>query len=136
VHALPPLSCVQAPAPLHVVAPGHSPSGFFPSSIAPHTPSAPWNFFAAVHAWHSPVHVVSQHTESTQRPFAHSLPAPQLCPARPSHAPAPLHAFVAPHSASGSVVAATIPHVPSDPLPFFAAVHASQLPAHAMSQHT
>jgi len=40
------------------------------------------------------------------------------------------------HEPSGSVLAATKPHAPSVPEPFFAAVHAAQVPVHALSQHT
>ena len=40
------------------------------------------------------------------------------------------------HSLSGSVPAATKPHVPSLPAPFFAAVHAWQTPEQAVLQHT
>jgi len=39
-------------------------------------------------------------------------------------------------SLSGSVPEATLPHVPSVPELFFAAVQAVQTPAHAPSQHT
>jgi hypothetical protein len=47
----------------------------------------------------------------------------------------PLH--MAPeHSRSGSVFFVMKPHVPSIPLPFFAAVHATQVPLHALSQQT
>jgi len=39
-------------------------------------------------------------------------------------------------SLSGSVSAATAPHVPFEPLPFLAALQAWQVPLHAVSQHT
>jgi hypothetical protein len=39
-----------------------------------------------------------------------------------------------PHSSSGSVSTAIAPQVPSVPLPFLAAVHASQVPSQAVSQ--
>lgn len=67
-------------APLHVVAPAHSLSGSSPAMIVPHTPSMPAFFFAAEHAWHVDVHVVLQHTPSTQCPLAHSLFAAQNTP--------------------------------------------------------
>src|SRR5262245_17382459 len=47
-----------------------------------------------------------------------------------------VEAACAVHSASGSVLLAMLPHVPLDPLPFFAAVHAWQVPVHVVSQHT
>lgn len=60
------------------------------------------------------------------------------------HAPAPLHTPVVPqvaasdvaHSLSGSVAAAIGPQVPSAPVPFLVAVHASQVPLHNVSQQT
>jgi hypothetical protein len=58
--------------------------------------------------------------------------------------PAPLHTPVSPqlmepwslHSFSGSVFVATLPHTPSAPDPFVAAVQALQIPAHRLSQQT
>jgi hypothetical protein len=38
----------------------------------PHTPSAPDSLAAAVHAWHTPSHLLSQHIPSTQKPVLHS----------------------------------------------------------------
>jgi hypothetical protein len=40
------------------------------------------------------------------------------------------------HALFGSVPAATGPHVPSLPEPFFAAVHATQVEEHTLSQQT
>ncbi len=40
------------------------------------------------------------------------------------------------HLSLGSVSASTLLHVPSVPLPFLVAVHASQFPVHALSQQT
>src|SRR5690242_17995940 len=40
------------------------------------------------------------------------------------------------HSLSGSVPDTTLPHTPSAPAPFFALLHAWQVPLHALSQHT
>src|SRR5262249_45393131 len=59
----------------------HSLSGSVPVLIAPHTPSEPWPFFAAVHAWQRPVHALLQHTPSAQvRPAAQSLVTVQCLP--------------------------------------------------------
>ena len=59
------------------------------------------------------------------------------------HAPAPSQRPVpsqgiccVAHSLSGSVAAAMLPHTPSLPLPFFAAVHATHEPPQAVSQQT
>ena len=60
-----------------------SPSGSVPDATAPHTPSAPPPFFAALHASHAPAHAVSQHTPSTQLPLVHSLPALHALPPVP-----------------------------------------------------
>ena len=69
----------------------------------------------------------------------HEVPAAYL-----RHAPAPSHSPSPPQvagasgtqSSSGSVPFAIAPHAPSLPDPFFAALHASQVPAHADSQQT
>jgi hypothetical protein len=59
-----------------------------------------------------------------------------------AHDPDPLQKPVFPqigagsHSPSGSLSAATDPHAPSTPLPFFAALHAEHTPLHGWSQHT
>ena len=57
----------------------HSSSGSVPDTMAPHTPSAPPPFFAALHASHAPVHAVSQQYPSTQCPPVHSASAPHAC---------------------------------------------------------
>ena len=69
----------HAPPPLHVpVVPhvddaccAHSASGSSPAPTFPQTPLPPLPFFAALHAWHAPVHGESQQYPSTHRPFAH-----------------------------------------------------------------
>jgi hypothetical protein len=76
-------------------------------------------------------------TASLQAAFAQALPTvgTRQVPlpshtASLAHAPAPSVL----HSLSGSVPLAMGPHVPSVPAPFFAAVQASQVPEHALSQ--
>jgi hypothetical protein len=44
----------------------HSLSGSVPDTIASQWPSTPCPFFVSVHAWHVPLHAVSQHTPSAQ----------------------------------------------------------------------
>jgi len=53
---------------------GHEPPGSVFAAAKPHVPSAPEPFCAAVHAVHVPVHALSQHTPSTQKPDWHSSP--------------------------------------------------------------
>ena len=52
------------------------------------------------------------------------------------HEPLPLQTLDPEHSLSGSVPPAMLPHVPSAPLPFLAAVHAWHVPVHAVLQQT
>jgi hypothetical protein len=59
----------------------HSLSGSRPTRIAPHTPSAPVPFFAAVQAWQVPVQSELQQTPSTQKPEVQSEPVLQVAPA-------------------------------------------------------
>ena len=96
----------------------------------PHVPSDPLPFFTAVHAWQRPKQGVSQQTPSTQLLLAQFEFSVQGVPLGLSvvHAPLPLHVAVPAHSLSGSRPLPMFPHVPSDPLPFFAAVHAWQTP--------
>ena len=66
-HAFAPLHAEAGVSvePLHVAPPEHSPSGFCPSGIARQRPlCAP--VFAIEHAAHTPGHIDSQHTLSTQ----------------------------------------------------------------------
>jgi hypothetical protein len=44
----------------------HSLSGSVPATIESQWPSRPWPFFVNVHAWHVPLHKVSQQTPSAQ----------------------------------------------------------------------
>ena len=70
---------------------------------------------------------------------AHTVPAGYCVhPLAPSHVPLLPH-DVGPwavHSWSGSAPACTGPQVPSAPLPFSRALHATQVPTQATSQHT
>jgi len=105
--------------------------------MPPHVPSVPLPFFAALHASHNPLQAVSQHTPSTQLLLAHCALRAQAVPSGScAHDPVPLHTPAPAHSSSGSVPFATLPHVPSVPLPFLAAVQAWQAPAQAVLQHT
>src|SRR5262245_45206125 len=58
----------------------HSLSGSAPFAMAPHVPSAPAPFFAAVHATQTPPQPVSQQTPSTQLPLVHSIAPPHAAP--------------------------------------------------------
>jgi len=62
---VPPLKYLQVPAPPHEPL-VHSLSGSLSAAMGPHSPSFPWPFFVAVHAWHEPVQAESQHTPSAQ----------------------------------------------------------------------
>jgi hypothetical protein len=64
---------LQTPVRPHEFAPssGHSLSGSVPAATLSHTPSEPPPFFAALHAWHVPVHGESQQYPSTQLLLEH-----------------------------------------------------------------
>ncbi len=127
---------LQPPAE-HTVVPEHSSSGSVPLAIAPQRPLRPDPFFAALHARHDPVHAVLQQMPSAQLPLAHSAPAAQGEPLTLSaQAPEPLHDAEPLHSSSGSSLIAMAPHAPSAPPPFFAEVHAWQIPVHGPLQQT
>jgi hypothetical protein len=130
-----PLSMLHVPAPLHAPF-AHSLSGSNPVAIGPHTPSMPCPspLSATEHASHAPVHSVSQHTPSTQKPVKQSSFAVQAFPLSILQTLAPSQAPSL-HSSSGSVLITIGPHVPSTPpSPLSAAVHASQLAVHSVSQ--
>jgi len=86
----------QAPAPLHVVAPGHSSAGSEPAGSAVHVPGVP-----ALHARHVPEQSVPQQTPSTHCPAAHCAVRAQAAPSASfcTQAP-PTHASPAAQSAS------------------------------------
>jgi hypothetical protein len=63
------LSLGVAPAAVQLAA-AHSLSGSVPPAIGAQVPLAP-PVLLATHAWQAPVHVVSQHTPSTQLPLWH-----------------------------------------------------------------
>jgi hypothetical protein len=70
VHA-PPFACFvteveHVPEPLQVPPSSHSLSGLVPAAIYPQEPLIPLPFFAAEHAWHSPMQMLPQHRPSTQ----------------------------------------------------------------------
>jgi hypothetical protein len=74
------------------------------------------------------------HAPGTQGKFAGFFPP--HAPA-PSQRPVPSQGIcVVSHSLSGSVAAATAPHVPFTPLPFLAFVHAMQVAVQPVSQQT
>jgi hypothetical protein len=85
---VPAAQSAQAPEPLQVpVVPqvaaavaAHSLSGSLPATIAPQTPSLPCPFFAAVQAWHVPLHAELQQTPSAQNPEAQSPFTTQALP--------------------------------------------------------
>lgn len=123
------------PAPLHVVGPPHSLSGSVPTLMLPHTPSAPFPFLAAVHAWHVPVQFELQQTPSAQNPEMHDAPEMHGAASGSLHPPAE-HTVPPAHSLSGSVPLATGPQRPFTPEPFFAAEHARHEPEQAVLQQT
>ena len=83
------------------------------------------------------LHAELQHTPSTQNPLAHPALTAHAVPFENSAQDAlPLHEAAPPHSLSGSVPAAMLPHAPSSPEPFFAAVHAWHTLEQAELQHT
>jgi hypothetical protein len=127
---------VHPPPPLQFLVPTHSLSGSVPARTSPQVPSVPLPFFAAVHARQVAEQSVLQHTPSTQLPLRQSLAVAQVVPFWLRHTPAALHAAVPGHSLSGSVSGATCPQLPSWPPPFFAALHAWQVPAQAELQQT
>jgi hypothetical protein len=134
-HAAP-LGLTQVPLPLQTAVPAHSLSGSVPPEMFPQVPSDPVPFFAALHAWQRPVHEVSQHTPSRHEPLWHSVLLTHAVPMGLMQAPTPLHVPVPGHSLSGSRPFPMTPQEPSEPLPFFAAVHAWHVPVHAELQHT
>src|SRR4051812_886740 len=69
----------------------HSLLGSVPALIEPQVPSAPLPFLLAEHAWQRPLHVLLQHTPSTQLPLAQSAPLPHFLPLMPlpAHTPEP-----------------------------------------------
>jgi hypothetical protein len=78
-----------------------------------------------------------QQTPSTQLLLVHSAPTEHGAPlASFEHAPLPLQLEPPTHSSSGSDPPAIVPHVPSAPEPFFAAVQAWQVAVHALLQQT
>jgi hypothetical protein len=76
-----------------------------------------------------------QHTPSTQAPEKQSVSNAHTKPKSILQVLAPLQDPLV-HSLSGSVVVMIGPHVPLVPWPFFAAVHASHVPAQALLQQT
>jgi hypothetical protein len=134
VHAAP-FGSLHAPEPLHTSAPLHSLSGSWPLAMLPQVPSAPENFFAAVHAWHGRLHTLVQQTPSVQKPLAHSVPWLHGAPVPSSaHDVLPLQLAAPAHSLSGSVPTMMLPQVPSVPWPFFAAEHAWHVLVQALLQ--
>jgi hypothetical protein len=131
VHAAPCASLVHAAAPLHVVTPAHSLSGSVAFGTFPHVPLMP-PFFAALHAWHRPLHAALPQKPSAQKPLWHCEGSVHAVPFTASHAAAPLHSVA--HSPSGSVLAAMLPHAPFAPEPFFVVLHAWQTAAQAVLQ--
>jgi len=129
VHIVPTANS-QAPEPLHSFA-GHSLSGSVFAVTDPQVPFVP-PVFAALHAWHVPLHVESQQNESMQLLLMHCVAIAHIAPLLASHAPAPLHSPPA-HSASGSAFDAMKEQVPLTP-PVFAALHAWHDPVHAALQ--
>jgi hypothetical protein len=77
-----------------------------------------------------------QQNPSVQKPLWHCVASVQAVPFTTWHAPAPLQLAPPAQSLSGSVLTATLPHVPSTPEPFFAALHAWQMPPQIVPQQT
>ena len=114
----------QAPAPSHwpsrsqLAAPssGQLPCGSVPAGTTPHSPSGPEPLSAVVQAMHVPVHVVLQHTPSTQFALAHCGALAHAAPPgrSASHVPvARLQYAVLAQSASAAqpvAQAAALPH--------------------------
>ncbi len=79
---------LQAPAPSHsplrlqLIAPSSSQSlcASVPSLAKSQVPSGPEALLASVQAWQTPLHAVSQHTLSTQKPLPHSWLPEQAAP--------------------------------------------------------
>jgi hypothetical protein len=85
-----------------------------------------------VHAWHSPVHAVLQHTPSVHEPLRQFAPLTHGEPLAPVQAPAPLHTAVPAHSFAGSVLEGTLVQAPMLP----ATLHAWHSPVQLALQHT
>jgi hypothetical protein len=126
VQLIPFASSEHVPAPLHDNPPKHSLSGSRPTPMLPQTPLTPEPFFTAVQAWQVPVQPALQQTPSTQKPLTHSVPSTHASPFGALQTLDPLQTSDPAHSLSGSRFAAIVPHVPSAPEPFFAAVQALQ----------
>jgi hypothetical protein len=91
---------------------------------------------AAVQAWHVAVHAAEQQTPSAQNPLAQSLARRHACPSGSLQSEAPLQIATPEHSLSGSRPDAIVPHVPSAPVPFLAALHALQRVVQELLQQT
>jgi len=109
-----PLKKAHIPDPLHAPE-GQSPSRSRPFETSPQTPSEPVPFMKALHARQIPVQAVSQQTPSTQFPLMHVDPELHTVPSGEGQLPSPVQAKVPEHSSSGSVPAATLPQIPSEP---------------------
>ena len=94
-----------------------------PLALLPHVPGA--------------VQTLGRLSLPTHEGAPQPVPLAQYAQARePSHwplVPQVLCACAA-HSLSGSELTSMAPHTPSAPRPFFSALHASHVPAHAVSQ--
>lgn len=131
------VGAMQAPDPLQSLF-THSLSGSVLVMIGPQVPSAPWPFFAAVHAKQGSLHELEQHTPSTQNPEAHWAAKAHTVPFGAGccgllQAPDPVHSPLT-HSLSGSVFAEINPQTPLNPEPFFVAEHAAHAPVHTLLQ--
>ena len=139
----------QRPAPSHRPPP-HSLAGSVPATAAVQAPALP----GRLHASHGPAHALPQHTPSAQWPDAQSAALKQVAPSCRSGTQVPNEQWLpalqsessrhgdsqldiplqvaAPHSPAGSVPAAYGVQPPTSP----GTLHASQVPSHALSQHT
>lgn len=140
--ALPPQVCpltfLQLPEPSQALGATHMIVALvstLPVARLVHVPREP----AMLHALQVSVQALPQQMPSAQLPFTHCglvmqvWPTFFLQPPAPSHELVPVHVVVP--TVSGWLIG-MLPQVPSDPLPFFAAVQARHVPLHATLQQT
>jgi hypothetical protein len=83
----------------------------------------------AAHVWQAVSHFALQQTPSRQKPVAHSVGAPQVCPATFLQTPAASQ-LLDPEHVPGSTPLFTFEHAPG------VIEQLSQVPVHGLSQHT
>lgn len=122
-----PSACLHAPDPSHAWVVSHCPGSTPLRGMYEHAPT----FGGRLHAAQMVVQEVSQQYPSTQAPERHSAPPPHTLPLFFLQSPAPSQALPLVHAPISAKAGSGV-HVPAAP----AALHFTQSPSHALSQHT